>query len=145
MISSRWKAALAALFLFVAGIAVGVGGTVGYGVRHFRQTVRDPAAAGVRSERAMDRIHTRLVKELALDAAQSAMVQTELERTRAEIRAQRLENAQRTRRTLAAGFLRIGANLPPEKRAEFRKLAARRLERLGLDLRDTSPEAERQP
>lgn len=145
MISSRWKAALAALFLFVAGIAVGVGGTVGYGIRHFRQTMRDPAATTIRSERAMERLHTRLVQELALDAGQSAMVQAELEHTRAEIRVQRLENAQRTRRTLAAGLLRIGANLPPEKRAEFRKLATRRLERLGLDLRDAGPEAEKQP
>lgn len=134
MITLHWKALLAAFFIFVIGIAVGVLGTVGYGVRHTRALLREPAAAQGRFERATGRIEKRLVSELALDEAQAAIVHREFARTAAELRAQRVETLQRTRRTIGATILRIGAELPPEKRAELRRLAARRLQRLGMEV-----------
>lgn len=133
MIASRWKAALAALFLFVAGIAVGVLGTVGIGLRQIRLTFREPAVMQGRGERAIDRMHSRIVKELDLDTAQSAHVRAELERTAAELSTVRSENRQRIRRLLAGTALRIGADLPPEKRTELRRLMVQRLSRLGIE------------
>ncbi len=133
MISIHWKALLAAFFLFVAGVAVGVVGTIGIGLRHMRAMLREPATQG-RIEKALGRIENRLTRELDLDAAQTAMVHREFERTGDEMRAMRVDTVQRSRRAIGAAVLRIGAELPPEKRAELRRLVARRLERLGLDL-----------
>ena len=133
MITLHWKALLAAGFLFLAGVAAGVLGTVGYGVRHTRALLREPSVAAGRFERATNRIEKRLVAELALDEAQAAVVRREFARTASELRALRVETVQRTRRTISATILRIGAQLPPEKRAELRALAARRLHRLGME------------
>lgn len=133
MITIHWKALLAALFLFVAGIGVGVLGTIGFGLRQVRAVFREPAAAG-RFERATGRLEKRLTAELALDDAQSAMVHRELARTAEELRSLRADTVQRTRRTVAGTILRIGAELPPEKRAQLRQLARKRLERLGMEL-----------
>ncbi|MFT3830428.1 MAG: hypothetical protein QM691_12065 [Opitutaceae bacterium] len=133
MITLHWKALLAAFFIFMTGIAVGVLGTIGYGVRHTRALLREPAAAPGRFERAAGRIEKRLVDELALDETQAAAVHREFARTATELRSLRVETVQRTRRTIAATLLRIGAELPPEKRAELRRLASRRLQRLGME------------
>ncbi len=144
MITIHWKALLAAFFLFVTGIAVGILGTVGFGVRQMRATLHEPAAHG-RFDRALGRVENRLVRELDLDAAQAAMVHRELARSGQELRAQRTETAQRNRRTIAAAVIRIGAELPPEKRAELRRLVRQRLGRLGLDLTDTDSEVKAPP
>jgi hypothetical protein len=141
MITIHWKALLAAFFLFVAGVAVGVLGMVGYGMRHTRALLREPAATPGRFERATGRVEKRLVAELSLDEAQAAVVHREFARAATEMRTLRVETVQRTRRTVAATLLRIGTELPPEKRAELRRLAARRLQRLGLDL-TTEPAAD---
>lgn len=133
MITIHWKALLAALFIFAAGIAVGVFGTVGFGLRQIRTSFREPAAAG-RLERATPRLEKRLTDELALDDAQTAIVHRELTRAAQDLRAIRVETVRRTRRTVADTVLRIGAELPPEKRAQLRQLARKRLERLGLEL-----------
>lgn len=138
MITIHWKALLAAFFLFVAGVAVGVLGTVGFGLRQMRTLLREPAAHG-RFDKALGRVENRLTKDLDLDAAQSAMVHREFARTGEEMRAMRVDTVQRTRRAVGAAVLRIGAELPPEKRAELRRLVARRLGRLGLDLPAEEP------
>ncbi len=138
MITLHWKALLAAFFLFVAGVAVGVLGTVGFGVRQMRAMLREPARHG-RFEKALGRIENRLVQELALDPTQTAMVHREFERTGEEMRSIRTDTMQRTRRAVGAAVLRIGAELPPEKRVELRRLMARRLDRLGIDLPSEGP------
>lgn len=144
MITIHWKALLAAALIFVAGVAVGVLGTVGFGLRQIRTLFREPAGHG-RFEKALGRVENRLVQELALDETQAAMVRRELERTGEELRAMRADNVQRTRRAFGAAMLRIGSELPPEKRAELRRLVARRLGRLGLDLPAADPEVKTPP
>lgn len=133
MITIHWKALLAAFFLFAAGVAVGVLGALGYGLRHTRALLREAGPAPTRFERAAGRLEKRLVADLALDETQAAMVRREFARATEEMRTLRQETVQRTRRTVGAALLRIGAELPPDKRDELRRLATRRLERLGLE------------
>ncbi len=142
MILRHWKALLAAACLFITGIAVGVLGTVGFGMKQLRTLLREPAAIQARADRGLGRIEKRLVTELELDAKQQAMIHREFARTAAELREQRAETMQRTRRTIGATLRRIGAQLPPEKRAEFRRKVRARLDRLGMEI-DTTADEER--
>ena len=128
----RWRGWLVAGAIFVLGFAAG-GATMAFaGMRWVRQTLRVPAEEPGRADRIAARIGADLTKELKLTAEESARVQAALDQSAANFKALRVQTALRAAAELRAATDRIAAALPPEKRAEFRALSARRFERFGF-------------
>jgi hypothetical protein len=72
-----------------------------------------------------------LTEELHLTPEQSAMVRSELDRVRVDLRRLRVDTVIQFRRTLEDSVHRIGAQLPPEQRAALEKRARERFTRFG--------------
>ena len=143
MIASRTRAWLIALAIFVLGLAVGTAATAALGLRSIRQALRDPEGRVTFAERATDRIERELTRSLDLTPAEAKQLAANLEQTRANFRALRQRAAVDIRGELRATVRRIAADLPPEKRREFLRHVARRVERLGLPaLEETDPHAD---
>lgn len=142
----RWKVWLAAFGLFVAGLAVGAFITVGVGVRAVRRALRAPATATVNTpiDRAAQRIHATLTRELELTPEQSALVRDELARTAGELRRLRVDTVIQVRRALEDSVHRMGAPLTPEQRAELEQRATERFARFGWTY-TSAPEGETAP
>lgn len=133
MTGTRWRAWLAAISIFVLGLAVGAAGTVWLGTRVIRRAFQAPAASTTAAERAAARIGAELADELALTPAQAARVQAILNDSAANLRAVRMRALAEARAELRDSTARIAAELPPEKHAEFYRIIARRFHRLGME------------
>jgi len=137
--SSRWRAWLAALLIFVFGFGAGVTCSVVVGVRALRRAVRAPATAPGLFDRAIERTARDLERELALTPEQAADVQRELAQTAAHLRALRVQAAIDMRKEMHGTIIRLAQSLPAEKRPRFRELVRRRIQRIGYEL-ETPPE-----
>ncbi len=127
----NWKAWLAAIVLFLAGMATGSVLTVGHGARVFRAAFLAPPPAGPHEN--PSRLQRHLVRELDLTEAQSAQVKTELEQMKTELKRIRFSSVQRARNILHETMARIAADLPADKREKFKSLSKERLRHVGLD------------
>lgn len=126
----RWRGWLVALAIFVLGSACGAAGMAWMGRRMLREVLHSPASETGPADRAAARIGAELKKELALTPEEAARVQALLDESAARLKAVRVDAAQRALAELRTSTERIAAELPPEKRAEFYRLSARRYERL---------------
>lgn len=136
MSSGHWKAWVAALALFVSGIGVGGAVTAWVGLRDVREGVRGNGPGRGMGQRAVETIRRDLTRELELTAEESARVQVILDQSAARIRLLRLQAARQAAGELRASARQIAEELPPEKRAEFRRIMAKRFQRLGVDPAD---------
>lgn len=134
---SHWRAWLVAAMIFVFGVAVGGTGAVVIGLRQFRQFMQNPAEARGPADRAAERIGADLTKTLQLTPEQSARTQAILNDTAGNLKTIRVRAGLRAAVELRASIERLSAEMPPEKRAEFRQLIKRRFERLGLQPSET--------
>lgn len=128
----RLRGWLAALALFILGVAVGAAGTGWLGLRAVRRAFQAPVGAVGPADRAAARIGADLTEELALTPEQSARVQAILNDSAANLKAVRADARIAAVAELRAATDRIAAALPPEMRAALDRIIARRYERLGL-------------
>jgi len=132
MNASNWRGWLVAAAIFVLGVAVGAAGMTWIGVRRIRQVLASPPGTYGLADRAAARIGANLTDSLDLTPEQSARVQAILERAAGRLKVVRLRAAGQARAELREAVEQIANELPPEKRVEFRRILARRYERLGL-------------
>ena len=128
----RWHAWLGAIVIFLLGLTVGVLGTVFVGVRAVRRGLRTPAVAGGLADRAAARVIRQLTDELQLTPAEAERVRADLDQAAANLRTVRQRAAQDARQEFRAAMVRIGQDLPPEKRPQYREYLRRRFVRAGL-------------
>ncbi len=127
----RWHAWLGAAAIFCLGLTVGVVGTVFVGARAIRRALRNPPALTL-ADRATARMGRELARELQLTPEQAARVNADLAEVAAGIRAARMRTMQEMRQEVRAGMVRIGQDLPPEKRPQYREYLRRRFLRAGI-------------
>lgn len=134
MTAATWRGWLVAAAIFLLGAAIGAGGMTWFGGRALRNALRAGSEPSL-AERAAVRIGSDLTKSLQLTPDESARVQAILDQSAANLRAMRLRAVAQAGTELRGAVERIAAELPPDKRAEFYRVMARRQERLGLPLR----------
>lgn len=132
MTATHWRAWMIALAIFVFGTAVGAATMAGFGLRAFRRAMQAPETRAGFADRAATRMGADLKKNLDLTPDQAAEIQAILDQSAANMRAIRVRSAAQARAELRESTARIARTLPPEKRAEFFRLIARRYHRLGL-------------
>jgi hypothetical protein len=132
MNAGHWRGWVVATAIFVLGVAVGAAGMTWVGIRRIRHALAAPASAYGAADRTAARIGANLTDALALTPEQSARMQASLDRAAVRMKGVRVRAALQARVELRAALDEIAQELPPEKRAEFRRLVARRYERLGL-------------
>lgn len=129
----RWRGWLIAAAIFVLGVVVGGASVTWLGARVVRRSLQGgPGTPAGFAERAAVRIGADLRKNLQLTPDEAQRVQAILDESAANLRTMRREALQNARVELRSSMRRIAAELPPEKRAQFREIVARRYERLGL-------------
>ena len=129
---SRWHAWLGAIVIFLLGLTLGIAGTVFVGVRAVRRNLR--VTPGVTfADRATARIARDLTSELQLTPDEGARVRADLAQAAGNLRVVRLRAMQDVRRELRAAMVRIGQDLPAEKRERYREIIRRRFIRAGLE------------
>ena len=144
MSDPRWRGWLIAIAIFILGVGVGGACMAWAGIRVFRHVIQNPNAPhGGLADRAAEYIGKNLTKQLELTPEQSAQVQTILDQSAINVKATRTKAATEVTRELRETVRRIGAVLPPEKRAEFHRLLSHRFKRLG-DSAPTTEEGERE-
>jgi hypothetical protein len=136
---ARWKAALAAVFIFILGMALGTLGTLGVGRALLRHALSAPADAAGPLDRAAARAESRLTSHLNLDPAQAAQLHAEVLATTHQLKEIRADTAHRIQATLTEGVVRLGAGLKPEQRAELYRVTAIRMGRIGLTFTPPAP------
>jgi hypothetical protein len=125
-----WAAAVAGLLL---GAAAGGASTVWLGARALRIRLQaGPEAWPAQSERAVTRIQADLTQSLALTPEEEARVEAVLRESAGTMRAIRMRAFAQMQTELRAAIRKIAAELPPEKRAGFYQVMAKRYNRLGL-------------
>ena len=127
----RWQAWLGAAAIFFLGLTVGAVGTVFVGARAIRRALRNPPAVTL-ADRATARMGRDLARELQLTPEEAARVNADLAQVAADLRAARQRTMQELRQEVRAGMVRIGRDLPPEKRPQYREYLRRRFQRAGL-------------
>jgi uncharacterized membrane protein (DUF4010 family) len=141
MNGARWRGWLIAGAIFLLGVAVGGAGTAWFGIRAFRNAMRAPASVTGPADRAAIRIGADLHKQLQLTPEQAARVQSILDQSAANLKANRAQAVAKAAAELRSAIQRIAAELPPEKRRDFYRVITRRYDRLGLQpsLPDQNP------
>jgi len=132
----RWQAWLAALAIFVFGVAVGTAGTALLGLRSVKRTLASPPPAFAPAqviERATARVAQQLSRELELDEETESRIRAELRQAAANIRRLRVENYRELQAEVRATASRIAAQLPPEERARMEARIVQHLRRVGLE------------
>lgn len=130
--SSRWKAVLLLLLVFVLGAGCGIGGGLLVLRRIVQHAVAQPDDAPAPVDRLAGKIESLMVAELALTDSERSAVHAELLQTAADFKALRLEVWQKAGMHVAGSLDRICKHLPAEKQAILRKKAAERLGPWGL-------------
>lgn len=148
-----WKAWLGALALVVFGAALGAVGTTYIGVRKLRENLNNPGAARVLADRALMRIQKNLTKELDLTPEERKQLEATLAESAANLRTLRQQNMRESRAELVRVVRQIADELPPEKRAAFRRHVAKQMmwltggggaRREGQNPPPTAPERDRE-
>ena len=128
----RWHAWLGAIAIFFLGLTFGIVGTVFVGARVIRRALRTPPAVTL-ADRATARMGRDLARELQLTPEEEARVNADLAQVAADLRATRQRTMQEMRQEVRAAMVRIGRDLPPEKRPLYREYLRRRLHRAGME------------
>jgi hypothetical protein len=97
----------------------------------FRRALQSAGERGF-AERVANRIGADLTASLQLTPDEASRVQAILDQSAVRLKAVRAQAAGQALAELRAANQRIAAELPPDKRAQYRRLLAQRYERLGL-------------
>lgn len=146
MNAPRWQAWMAAVAIFVFGVAVGTAATALLGLRSVKRTLAAPMQAPAQViERATARVAQQLTNELQLDEQAEAKIRNELRRAAANIRRLRLESYREMQAEVRSAAARIAAELPPEQRARMEARIKQHLSRVGVEAGPPLPGPPRQP
>jgi|GEM_PF-5983739 len=128
-----WKAVVILFIVFMLGLVCGVGGSAWMARRSIRQQMTQTTIADRAPVDAfMERIGTRLSRELELDAGQTEAVNKELSQTAIQLKQVRLKGVTETRLIALDTLRRIQQHVPEERRKELRQRAIARLAPWGL-------------
>lgn len=136
MTAFRWQAWLAALAIFVFGVAVGTAGTALLGLRSVKRALAAPPQTqqpGPLIENATARVARQISKDLSLDPQAEEQIRTELRRASMNIRRLRIENYRAMQAEVRATANRIAAQVPPEQRSRVETRIFQHLRRVGLE------------
>jgi len=111
----RWIAALAAIVIFVAGMASGAALTVLIAVRHFHDAIQHP-------EQAPERLAAHLERRLDLDEKQAAKIREIIAARQSELNAIRRRVWPEVMEQLKLLHEEITAELNPEQRRQWRTM-----------------------
>lgn len=131
---TRWRAWLVAAMIFLLGLGCGTAGTVGIAWWRLRGWFQAPASAPGIADRVTNRLTRQLTKELELTPDEAAKLEARLDVTAVKLKEARVRFKQEVTRELRSSFLGIAADLPPDKRGEFRRIVRERFLKLGVDL-----------
>lgn len=112
----KWRIAVALLFVFLAGVAVGVFGTA----HHVREVM-----LGHRPPHFRGRMAEHLRRELRLTPEQFSQVQPIVDRSADRLEQIRRETNQRVQETIHAAHGELAPYLTPEQRARLDEMAQR--------------------
>lgn len=132
MITGAWRGWLAALAIFLLGLATGAAGMMWFGLTPIQRALDPRWSARAGGERPTDRIGANLTKSLHLTPEESARVQAILDRSAGNFRAIRAQTARSVLVEFRSVTREIAASLPADKRVEFYRVIAQRTERFGL-------------
>jgi hypothetical protein len=142
MTAFRWQAWLAALAIFVFGVAVGTAGTALLGLRSVKRVLATPPQAQPPAqliERATARVAQQLSRDLELDDETEANIRAELRRAATAIRRLRVENYRALQTEVRSTATRISAQVPPEQRERVEARVIQHLRRVGLEPAPAQP------
>lgn len=142
MSAFRWQAWLAALAIFVFGVAVGTAGTALLGLRSVKRVLAAPQQSPPPAqllERATARVAQQLSRDLELDEKTEADIRAELRRAAVSIRRLRIENYRALQAEARATATRIAAQVPPEHRERVEARILLHLRRVGLEPAPSPP------
>jgi len=111
----RWVTLLLALLIFLAGIVVGIGGTVAVAAHRLQYVIHHP-------EEAPRRITDRLKSRLHLDPRQAAAIQATIAQHQASLQSIRREVQPRVERELSAAVQDIQSQLRPDQAEKWQRL-----------------------
>lgn len=130
--SSRWKAVLLLLLVFVLGAGCGIGGGLLVLRRIVQHAIAHPDESHAPVDRLVGKIESMMVAELDLTDSERSAVHAELLQVATEFKALRREVWHKAGVSVAGSLDRICQHLPAEKQAILRKKAAERLGPWGL-------------
>lgn len=130
--SSRWKAVLLLLLVFILGAGCGIGGGLLVLRRFVQRAIAHPGESHAPVDRLIGKVESAMVAELSLTEAERSAVHAELLQTAAEFKLLRAEVWQKAGSSVAGSLDRICKRLPLEKQEILRKKAAERLGPWGL-------------
>ena len=128
-----WKPLAVLALVFSLGAVSGIGGVALVMKHRLREMVRHPQLYQGPGDRAFERIHRDLAKNLDLTPEEAAALRGELEVARDELRELRVALLDDVRGVVRDTLTRMEAHLPEPKREALRRQAAERLEPWGLD------------
>ncbi|MEM1295992.1 MAG: hypothetical protein AAGH89_11545 [Verrucomicrobiota bacterium] len=123
----RWKAWLLLLVVFVLGAACGIGTGGLLLKRKLEAAMSNPYAAQGPIMKRMERVESRLARELDLNAEERAALGKEFGWAAEQFKTRRTEFLDDLQEFSNMTYSRIEEALPPEKRTEFREKAGREL------------------
>jgi hypothetical protein len=130
--SSRWKAILLLLLVFILGAGCGIGGGLLILRRIVQHAIAHPNESHAPVDRLVGKIEALMVAELDLTETERSAVHAELQQTATDFKSLRHEVWQKAGMSVADSLDRLCKHLPAEKQATLRKKAADRLGPWGL-------------
>lgn len=119
-ISFPWKALLLLAVMFLLGAGCGIGGSGLWMRAKMKAAISDPLNADGAYLRRIDRVETRLIRDLDLTAEEKRVVAQEFDQAAEQFKTNRVEYLNRLQAFSAEIKSRIEQSLPPEKRDAFR-------------------------
>jgi len=130
--TSRYKAVVLLLFVFVLGAACGIGGGLLVLRRVAQQAINAQNTKNAPINIAMRLLEEDLVRQIEFDSKEQAMLNFELKQAASDFTGLRIEIWQKAREKTRESLDRIASQLPPEKAAKLRERATSRLKPWGL-------------
>ena len=130
--SSRWKAVLLLVVIFILGAACGIGGGLLVLRRVVQHAIAHPAGQNAPVDRVIAHLESSIASDLNLMDAERAAIHPELVQTATEFKNLRAEVWRKAALQVQETLDRVSKHLPPEKQNRLREKAAQRLKPWGL-------------
>jgi len=130
--SSRWKAVLLLVLVFVLGAGCGIGGGLLVLRRVVHRAIAEPQSEHTPVDLVIAALERDISGDLDLDDAQRQQLHESLQATAKDFKDLRVEIWQKARTKATESLERIASQLPPDKAAKLRERAKSRLQPWGL-------------
>jgi hypothetical protein len=130
--SSRWKAVLLLVLVFVLGAGCGIGGGLFVLRRVVHRAIAEPQSDFTPVDFIVAALEHDISSELELDTSQRNQLHATLQLTARDMKVLRSEMWEKVSQKARESLERIASQLPPEKAAKLRERASSRLKPWGL-------------